>query len=100
MSSSKHAQHSKEEQKKHGDVLEKALKEADQHNLGEGNVDAIPAPDNGGHARSQAAHLGQNEHLHNNGLQGGHFYEPMTQVNAQRQPPQQISRVGKQHRGQ
>jgi hypothetical protein len=101
MSSSKHAQQATEEQKKHGDVLEQALKEADRHNLAEGGpVDAVPAPDNGGHAHSQAAHLTQNEHLHNNALKGGHFYEPMTQVNAQKQPPQEISRVGKQHRGQ
>ena len=92
-----HEQHG--EQKKHGDVLEKALKEADEHNTGQGS--AIPAPENGGHARSAAAHLNDNAHLHGNTLTpGSQHFEPMTQVNAQKQPPQEISRVGKQHRGQ
>jgi len=98
---SEHAHKANEEEKKHGDMLERALKDADRHNLAEdGNVDPVPAPDNGGHSHSMAAHLRQEEHLHNNALKGGHFFEPMTQVNAQKQPPQEISRVGKEHRGQ
>ena len=94
-----HAHEQHDEVKKHGDVLEKALKEADQHN--QGINDPIPAPENGGHARSAAAHLEENTHLHGNSLKkGSHLVEPMTQVNAQKQPPQEISRVGKSHRGQ
>lgn len=56
---------------------------------------AIPAAENGGHARSAAAHLGTNVHEHTkpitdlkHGMTPGEIGEP----------PQDIKRAGKQHR--
>ena len=53
--------------------------------------DHVPAPDNGGHARSAAAHLGDAK---------GHTKAAgsLRQTPTLREPPMEISRVGKQHR--
>lgn len=97
--SNEHAHEQHGEEKKHGDIMESALKDAERHQQGGADVDPVPPADKGGHSHSAAAHLKSNDHLHNNALQGGHSHVPMTQVNAQKQPPQEQSRSGKQHRG-
>lgn len=91
-----HAQRQQQEEKKHGDALQRALKEADQHTGGAAS--AVPAPDNGGHSRSAAAHLNEDAQLHGNSLQAGHQHSAFGTKNALRQPPQEVSRSGKQHR--
>lgn len=60
----------------------------------------IPPAEHGGHARSQAAHLEQQEHLHGNATKGQRFYEPRTEATTMREPPQDIRRAGKEHRKQ
>ena len=98
--SNKHAHEAKEEVKKHSDVLESAMKDADRHTVGGEHADSVPMPDNGSHARSQAAHLDAGSpsgHEHTNpagGLKHG------VTLGELREPPQQISRTGKLHRKQ
>ncbi|HEY0784650.1 MAG TPA: hypothetical protein VGD62_02190 [Acidobacteriaceae bacterium] len=58
---------------------------------------AIPAPEHGSHPRSHAAHLEEAGSVHTKpegNLRQG------SAPGALREPPQRISRVGKQHRGQ
>lgn len=95
-----HEQHG--EEKKHGDTLDKAT-----HSPGEQNSasdrskgNAIPEADNGGHARSAAAHLKESEHLHGNAAKGDANYKTLSHSNALREPPQEVTRTGKDHRGQ
>jgi hypothetical protein len=61
------------------------------------NVDPIPIPENGSHEKSHAAHLGGAAHEHTkpqgNLRQGAAPGEL-------REPPQEIGRVGKEHRKQ
>jgi hypothetical protein len=98
--SKEHAKPEQESAKKHGDMLEAAMHEVDTHTLEkqhpEQHADAVPPPDNGGHAHSAAAHLkvGSAEHTKPEGnlRQGSH-------PNALREPPMVVQRVGKQHRG-
>jgi hypothetical protein len=78
------AKNQSEEEKLHGDKLE----------------NAIPAPENGGHAKSAAAHLNEHSHLHNNNNPNLDNSQHHTISNTLREPPQQISRVGKGHRGE
>lgn len=80
------------EQKVHGDALEEAVSSAGEHE--DANNSAIPAPEYGGHARSQAAHLGREVHDHTKPAGDLRNYQ------AEREPPQEVSRVGKQHRRQ
>lgn len=89
--------------KKHGDVMESAIEDVDRHAKGQrhakGHVDPIPMPDRGGHEKSHAAHPGGNVNdrakiapqgnLRHGGVPG-----------ELREPPQEISRVGKEHRKQ
>ena len=93
-----HAERQQGEEKKHGDVLAKALKEADTHTGGNASGSAVPAPEDGSHPRSAAAHLHEDEQLHGNSLQAGHQHSAFGTKNALRQPPQEVSRSGKQHR--
>lgn len=93
------------EEKIHGDQLDNAVASAGEHETGERqttessqSTSAIPEADNGGHPRSPAAHLGGQVHDHTKptGDQRGI-------INAEefpRQPPRDVGRVGKQHRGQ
>lgn len=89
------AQKKAEPLKKHGDALESAMADTDRHP--KSRVDPIPIPDRGGHEKSHAAHLGGNRHDHTKpegnvrqGVASGEL----------REPPQEISRIGKQHRKQ
>jgi hypothetical protein len=89
------AQRENESLKKHGDVLERAIEDADRH--AQGSKDPIPMPESGGHEKSHAAHLGGNAHDRTKPQ-----IEPGQRA-AQaplREPPQEISRVGKEHRKQ
>ena len=57
--STKHMQQQDEEQKKHGDPLERALDKVAEHTIGGNkNIDPVPEPEKGNHAHSHAAHLG------------------------------------------
>jgi len=95
-----HAEKESESLKKHGDPLEGAVENRETHNQnGDGrgaNVDRIPAPENGSHEKSHAAHLGGSVHEHTK-RQGPH---PGASPGELREPPQEISRSGKQHRKQ
>ena len=58
---------------------------------------AVPAPESGSHARSQAAHLGGTVHDHTK--PAGDLRKSIDAVEP-RQPPQEVSRIGKSHRRQ
>jgi hypothetical protein len=81
------------EEKIHGDPLEASVAPDGNHETGEQNS-AIPPPEEGGHARSQAAHLGSNVHDHTKPAGDLRRYE------FEREPPQEVSRAGKDHRRQ
>ena len=84
------------EQKMHGDALGSAVSSAGEHDS-EGSSatqSAIPAPEDGGHARSQAAHLGGHTHDHTKPVGDMRKYE------AEREPPKEASRAGKRYRRQ
>ena len=69
---------------------------ADTHAAGEGAaVDAIPAPEGSTHSRSHAAHLSSegSQHIKPAGNVG-----QGAMVGELRQPPENITRSGKQHR--
>jgi hypothetical protein len=59
--------------------------------------DAVPMPEDGAHARSHAAHLG--EAAHENTKPAGGLKHGVT-LGELREPPQVTSRVGKEHRKQ
>ncbi|HSU19714.1 MAG TPA: hypothetical protein VLI45_08225 [Acidobacteriaceae bacterium] len=89
-----HAERQQGEEKIHGDAMEDAVEtHSNQQGTGERNS-AIPEPDNGSHARSQAAHLGGNKHDHTKPVGDLRKYEQ------EREPPQEVSRVGKDYRRQ
>lgn len=91
------AEPEKESLKKHGDELQRAVDSA-----GEGSSesegkrkDPIPMPENGGHEKSHAAHLG---HVHEQTKPADKLKQGMGS-NTLREPPMVVSRVGKQNRG-
>ena len=92
-----HAQKSEEQTKKHGDAVEEATGSGRQSQAGK---NAVPPAEKGGHPRSAAAHLHETQHIADNGLDGGRGHIPPSQVNALREPPQEVSRIGKEHRKQ
>lgn len=92
---SHHAQPQQEQTKMHGDVLEQAMEDFDRH-ITESPGNSIPMPENGGHARSAAAHLGS---VHEHTKPQGNLRQGAAPGEL-REPPQQVSRVGKSHRGQ
>lgn len=90
-----HAHPAKQEEKKHGDALEPALKPSAKHSSAQPKptrLDAVPPAENGSHSHSPAAHLGM-AHSHTKPIADRHRIDQM------REPPQQMSRIGKQHRG-
>lgn len=95
-----HAEKQQSEEKIHGDAMEDAIStQSDQHGTRERNQTnqanrAIPEPDNGSHSRSQAAHLGGNAHDHTKPVGDLRRYEQ------EREPPQEVSRAGKEYRRQ
>jgi hypothetical protein len=87
---------SKQETKKHDSTSETAPKHAQAPApTSPKRIDPIPLPEHGGHAHSYAAHLGGA--IHGRTAPAANFSQ---RVSGQlREPPQQISRIGKQHRG-
>ncbi len=57
---------------------------------------AIPHAENGGHDKSAAAHLNDHSNIHDNKNAVQH-HVPSNKLN---EPPQEVSRNGKDHRGQ
>jgi hypothetical protein len=99
MASAHKGQQENESLKKHGEALESAMKDNDRRADGDGrgtNVDPIPMPESGGHEKSHAAHLGGALHEHTK-RQGEH---PGASAGELRQPPQEVGRIGKEHRKQ
>lgn len=94
------AEREDESLKKHGDVMERAIEDADRHAQAPADVlnnkpaDPIPMPENGGHERSHAAHLGK---VHEQTKAADKLKEGMS-ANTLREPPTVVQRVGKQHR--
>lgn len=84
--------------KKHGD----ALADADHSAKAKAGAekmqakDPIPMPENGGHERSHAAHLG---HVHEQTKAADKLKEGIS-ANTLREPPIVVQRVGKDHRKQ
>jgi len=91
-----HAERQQGEEKIHGDALESAVSSAGEHEPQNTSAhqSAIPAPEHGGHARSQAAHLGGHTHDHTKPVGDMRNYE------AEREPPKEVSRAGKRYRRQ
>jgi hypothetical protein len=91
-----HAERQQSEEKIHGDALDHAVASTGEHESK--NIDAhqsaIPAPEDGGHARSVAAHLGGHTHDHTKPVGDMRKYE------AEREPPKEVSRAGKRYRRQ
>ena len=87
-----HAKPESHEFKRHGDPLE-PVRESNAR-TSKKRADPIPFPDNGGHARSAAAHLGDAKGYTRKAGDLRASAAPGTI----RQPPQEISRAGKQHR--
>jgi hypothetical protein len=86
----------KESLKKHGDELEKAVESREQGSTETAGKDRdpIPMPENGGHEKSHAAHLG---HVHEQTKPADKLKQGVGS-NTLREPPMVVSRVGKQHR--
>lgn len=82
--------------KKHGDVLESAIQDADRH--ANGNNDPVPMPDNGSHEKSHAAHLGGT--VHDRTKPVGDIRQRFSASTDLREPPMVVQRVGKDHRKQ
>jgi hypothetical protein len=92
------SQPQKEQVKKHGDPLDRALDEVASQTTGANkNIDPVPEPETGNHHHSHAAHLGNDNVQHTK--PAGDLRQGSA-PGALRQPPQEVSRVGKQHRGQ
>ena len=91
-----HAERQQSEEKIHGDALDSAISSAGEHDSETSGThqSAIPAPEDGGHARSQAAHLGGHTHDHTKPVGDMRKYE------AEREPPKEVSRAGKRYRRQ
>jgi|GEM_PF-5690383 len=94
--SNEQAHKAKEEVKKHGDAMEVAMEDMDRHGEGR-SVDPVPMADNGTNAHSQTAHLGGSVHDHTKPAGNLRHGASPGQL---REPPQEVSRVGKEHRKQ
>jgi hypothetical protein len=89
-----HAKKQNQQEKLQGDALEDATDPTPHQKSATENNRAIPAADNGGHSRSQAAHLGSHPHDHTKPAGDLRHYEQ------EREPPQEVSRAGKEYRRQ
>jgi hypothetical protein len=98
MMAGKRANKQQAEEKMHGDPLDGAVESAGESGERSQSSSAIPEAENGGHARSAAAHLGGNVHGHTKptGDQRG----IIKAEEFPREPPRDVRRAGKQHRGQ
>jgi hypothetical protein len=88
-----HAKRQTSEEKVHGDTLKSATA-AKPRSSPTQKDHAIPAADNGSHARSQAAHLGGRTQDHTKPAGDLRHYEQ------EREPPMEVSRAGKDYRRQ
>ena len=89
-----HLQHG--DDKKHGDALESAMKDADTHNTEGAAADPVPTPDKGAHSHSHAAHLADTdtrEASYEAGVREG------ANPNTLRQPPPYQERAGRATKG-
>jgi hypothetical protein len=94
----KQMQPQKEPQKKHGDKLDGALHDAASHTTGANkNIHPVPEAEEGNHPRSHAAHLGDDARDHTK--PAGDLRQGSA-PGALREPPQELSRIGKQRRRQ
>lgn len=94
-----HAERQEGAEKVHGDALDSAVSSASEHDSQKSEApiarqSAIPAPEDGGHALSSAAHLGGHTHDHTKPVGDMRKYE------AEREPPKEVSRAGKRYRRQ
>ena len=89
-----HTHKSKQEMKKHGDAVKSTMKPA-QTSAPRKDADPVPLPEHGAHAHSYAAHLGNP--MRERTAPAGNFRQGAG--GQLREPPQMISRIGKQHRG-
>ena len=96
-----HAQQEQESLKKHGDALEHATEDQDRHATNRdsrgANIDPIPMPESGSHEKSHAAHLGAAVHDH---TKRAVDLRKSVDPGERREPPQEVSRIGKAHRKQ
>lgn len=90
------ATHTEHQNRKHGSDLGHAIESVDAHTVEESAVDPVPAPDAGPHSHSPAAHLGE---IHDRTKPEGNLRQG-SEPGALRQPPEEMSRAGKQHRKQ
>ncbi len=97
--SKSHAEKQHGEEKLHGDPLDTAVSSAGEHESQQATArqSAIPAPEDGGHARSHAAHLGN---AHDHTKPAGDLRALAKEEEFPREPPRDVGRVGKQHRRQ
>lgn len=104
-SSHKHTETSKPAETKTHPNDEQAMKDFDAHAIDASTADPVPLPDQGGHAHSHAAHLGQKASKYANDKENaqnkpeGNLRQGAYPA-GRREPPQNINRVGKGHRGQ
>ncbi|HEV2575930.1 MAG TPA: hypothetical protein VGU25_01855 [Acidobacteriaceae bacterium] len=97
-----HAERQAGEEKLHGDALDEVVSSAGERSVAaehdsknsSAKQSAIPAPEDGSHARSQAAHLGGHPHDHTKPV------GDMRKYDAEREPPKEVSRAGKEYRRQ
>lgn len=103
-SSNKHTE-TRKPAKTIGGTDKQAMKDFDAHAIEGENVDPVPLPDQGGHAHSHAAHLSGKASKYVNDKENAqnkpegnlrHGAHPT----GLREPPQNVSRVGKGHRGE
>lgn len=87
-------QHS--EEKTQGDALRRAMHDFDRGIEGR-EADPIPAADSGSHSHSYAAHLSGDEADTKRRLPD---LRRSPALGALREPPANVQRIGKQHRGQ
>jgi len=104
-SSHKHTETRKSEETKTHPSGEQAMKDFDMHAIEGAAVDPVPLPDQGGHSHSHAAHLSGTDSKYTSDKENA---ETKAEGNlrqgaypsGRREPPQEIGRTGKQHRGQ
>jgi hypothetical protein len=94
-----HGERQEGAEKLHGDALDSVVSSAGENDsqnseTSSARQSAIPAPEDGGHALSPAAHLGGHIHDHTKPVGDLRKYE------AEREPPKEVSRAGKRYRRQ
>ena len=81
---------------KQAPAVKTAMEENDLHTMVGGEADAIPPAESGGHSQSAAAHLHGGGEPHTK--PAGNLRQG-SNPGALREPPMNLQRIGKQHRG-